>query len=172
MIDIVRSSKFLLPTLIIASIYTILITYLMNSRLVFNTVIGVFPLGYKFKLLFALLGGMWTAMSGSGFIILITTAFLTGANWTLVIQKVAALRSSGSVHLVVSSSSLLGIVSSGCAACSLPIISLLGLSGSLIYLPLRGQELSYISVVLLAISFYFLLRNIDKEKYCKINPKR
>lgn len=172
MIDILRSSKFLLPTLLITSIYTILIIYLMNSRLVLNTVTGVFPLEYKFKLLFALLNGMWTAMSGSGLIILITTAFLTGANWTLVIQKVAALRSFGSVHLVVSGSSLLGIVGSGCAACSLPIISLLGLSGSLIYLPLRGQELSYISVVLLAISFYFLLRSIDKEKYCQINPKR
>lgn len=172
MIDIIRSSKFLLPTLLIASIYTILITYLMNSRLVFSTVTGVFPLAYKFKLLFALLGGMWTAMSGSGLIILITTAFLTGANWTLVIQKVAVLRSSRSVHLVVSGSSLLGIVGSGCAACSLPIISLLGLSGSFIYLPLRGQELSYIAVVLLAISFSFLLRSIYKEKYCQINPKR
>ncbi len=172
MIDIIRSSKFLIPTLLIASIYTILITYLMNNRLVFNTVTGVFPLEYKLKLLFALLGGMWTAMSGSGLVILIITALLTGANWTLVIQKVAALRSSGSVHLVVGGSSFLGIVGSGCAACGLPILSLLGLSGSIMYLPYRGTELSYISITLLGISFYLLIKSRNQACAVQYVKKR
>ena len=74
------------------------------------------------------------------------------------------------VHIVAGSGSLLGIIGSGCAACGLPIISLLGLTGSIMYLPFHGSELSVISIVLLSLSFYAMIKAITQSKRsCDIN---
>ncbi len=146
--------------------YVIFTVYLMNVRLVVDTLAGQFPLSYKATLLINLLGGMWTAMTGLGLFILIITAILTGINLTLITQRLLALKTGGNLHFVVGGSSLLGIVGSGCAACGLPIISFLGLSGSLIYLPFRGVELSYIAIILLITSIFFMVKRT--ENTCKI----
>jgi len=169
---ILTSSKFLIPTLIIASIYVIFATYLMNIRLVQETIFGSFSVNYKVSLLFALLSGMWTAMSGSALILLLLTAVLTGANLTLLVRQIKVLRSAQNLHLVVGGNTLLGLVGSGCAACGLPVLSFLGLTGSVIYLPFRGTELSYLAVALLLISFYLLLKSVYEKEYCTIPSKK
>lgn len=134
----------------------------MNVRILRNTLGGDYDVTYKLKLLFSLLRGMWTAMSGPGLIVLFLVAFLTGANLTLLFGKVSLLKNNKNLRLVVGGNSLLGIVGSGCAACGLPILSLLGLSGSVMYLPFHGAEISYISLVLLAISFYLLVKKTNQ----------
>lgn len=169
--DFLLKPKFIISTLSIASAYVILVVYLMNAQLVVNTIIGDFPPSYKLNLLIDLLGGMWTAMTGLGLFALVITAILTGANFTLVTQRLSVLRSSGNLHLVVGGSSLLGFIGSGCAACGLPIISLLGLTGSLVYLPFRGVELSYIAIGLLMISIYFVVRSNNQSKVCRISVR-
>lgn len=166
--DIFIKPNFIFPSLILSSIYLITITFLMNGNLVKDTIIGAYSLQYKANLLFALLQGMWTAMSGSGLVILIITALLTGMNLVLLFQRIIFLGSAGKLHLVVGGSSLLGIVGSGCAACGLPILALLGLSGSILYLPFRGTELSIIAVLLLLTSLYFIVKT-NNEIMCKIN---
>lgn len=169
---ILTSSKFIIPTLIIGSIYVVFTTYLMNARLVIEALIGPFSLSYKASLMLALIGGMWTAMSGNGLVLLFATAILTGANLTLLWRQITILRKAENLHFVVGGNTLLGLVGSGCAACGLPVLSILGLSGSIIYLPLRGQELSYLAVVLLSISFYLLLRSVFEKEYCVIPNKK
>ena len=134
----------------------------MNSSLARDTLVGGYGLDYKITVLISLLQGMWTAMSGSGVIMLFLIALLTGANLTLLFSKVRLLKNNKKLRLVVGGNSLLGIVGSGCAACGLPILSLLGLGGSVIYLPYRGAELSYVSLVLLSVSLYFLLKNLNQ----------
>lgn len=166
--NLLYSPKVIIPTLSIASIYVIFVIYLMNGQLVRNTLLGDFPLSYKITLLVNLLGGMWTAMTGIGLFTLILTAVLTGVNLTLITQRISALRNSGNLHIVVGGSSLLGLVGSGCAACGLPLISLFGLTGSLVYLPLRGVELSYLAVILLSVSLYFLIRSKRMIQSCEI----
>ncbi|MEK7186271.1 MAG: hypothetical protein AAB675_02825 [Patescibacteria group bacterium] len=163
---ILTSSSFLIPTIFIASIYILFSTYLMNSRIVLDTLIGSFSFTYKVSLMFALLGGMWTAMSGSGLILLFLSATLTGANLVLLAKQVKILKRAQNLHLVVGGNTLLGLAGSGCAVCSLPILSLLGFSGSIIYLPFRGAEISYLAVILLSISFYLLLRSVFEKEYC------
>lgn len=160
--------KNILFILLIASFYITFVTYLMNTSLVLFTVTGGYPLEYKFKLLLSLLQGMWTAMSGIGLLTLFITAILTGANLTLLFQRIVYLKSAGNLKLIVGGSSILGLVSSGCAACGLPILALLGLSGSIAYLPLRGIELSYISIFLLLGSFYLLVKSSDQMRSCKL----
>lgn len=167
--DLLQKPRFTLAAIFIASVYVISVVYLMNGRLVRETLIGNFPLDYKFNLMVALLAGMWTAMTGAGLFILLTTALLTGINLMLVFQRLALLRSAGNLHLVVGGSSLLGIVGSGCAACGLPVLALLGLSGSVAYLPFRGTELSIIAVIMLSISFYLMVKSNNQAKVCQIN---
>ena len=134
----------------------------MNSSLARDTLVGGYGLDYKITVLISLLQGMWTAMSGSGVIMLFLIALLTGANLTLLFSQVRLLKNNKRLRLVIGGNSLLGIVGSGCAACGLPILSLLGLGGSVIYLPYRGAELSYVSLVLLSVSLYFLLKNLNQ----------
>ena len=133
------SKRFAIPTLVITFLYVILITYSMNVNILRDTLFGDYDFDYKFKLLFSLLQGMWTAMSGWGLTVLFLVALLTGANLTLFINKIRMLKNNKSLKLVVGGNTLLGIVGSGCAACGLPILSLLGLGGSVMYLPFRGQ---------------------------------
>jgi hypothetical protein len=119
----------------------------------------------------ALLQGLGTSMTKFALVLLILTAVLTGINLTLVTLRLSALRSGGKLHIMVGGSSVIAIVTSGCAMCGLPILGLLGLSGSLIYLPFQGTELSVISVILLLITLYFMLMSYPTEQVCKIiNP--
>ncbi len=171
MIDIVFSKKFLISTVCIAIVYTIIVIYMMNFSLVKDAFTGGYSFTYIFSLLFALLKGMWTAMSGMGLLLLLLVSLLTGANLTLLWEKVKTLHKFERLHLVVGGNSLLGIVGSGCAACGLPILSLLGLSGSLMYLPFHGAELSYLSVILLSVSLYLLMQSAVDVKRCALPVK-
>lgn len=160
---------FVIPTLFLAAVYLILVIYLMNLGLVRDTLFGEHTINYKLNLLVALLGGMWTAMTGVSLMILIATALLTGANMTLIVKRINTLKSAGKLHLVAGGSSLLGIVGSGCAGCGLPVLSLLGITGSLTFLPYRGTEVSIISMLLLITSLYFLLKS-NNQASCELRP--
>jgi len=143
----------------------------MNSSLAKDTFVGNYEIDYKIKILISLLQGMWTSMSGIGFFLLIVTAVLTGVNLSLLTQRIQSLKEQGKLRFVVGGSSLLGIVGSGCAACGLPILALLGLGGSVAYLPLKGMELSYFSVLLLLVSFYTLTKT-NATQSCSINTNK
>lgn len=169
--DILLSKKVLGSALAIAIVYVVLAVYLMNFSLVKDTVFGSFPLSYKFNLLVALLGGMWTAMTRFSLLLLVLTAVLTGINFTLLILRLSVMRGSGRLHVMVGGSSLLAIVSSGCAVCGLPILALLGLSGSIIYLPFQGAEISVAAVALLLMTLYFMIISYPTEQVCKIINK-
>lgn len=142
---------------------------MMNFELVKDTLLGNHTFEYRVNLLVALLGGMWTAMSGFGLFILVLTAFLTGINLTLLAQRISIIKNSGKLKLTVGGGSALALVGSGCASCGLPVLALLGLSGSIIYLPFRGTELSMVAVGLLAISLYFMLKSNSKKIACTVN---
>ena len=100
--------------------------------------------------------------------LLIITAVLTGLNLSLLLQRVKNLKSQGNLRLIVGGSSIIGVISSGCAACGLPILTFLGLAGSVTFLPLKGMELSYFSVLMLSYSLYLLLKPIP-DNNCIIN---
>jgi len=89
----------------------------------------------------------------------------------LVYLRLKAMRGNGKLNIMVGGSSMLAIVGSGCAACGLPILALLGLSGSLVYLPGHGTELSVIAVLLLLTTFYYMIKSYPTEQVCKLINK-
>lgn len=160
------SKKTIVPTAIISVLYVAATIYLMNVGLVKDTIFGPHSLSYKWSLLIALLAGMWTSMSRISLGLLIVVSILTGANLTLVIQRLRIIRASGKMSFVVGGSSVLGIVGSGCASCGLPMLAFLGLSGAVFYLPFQGLELSVLSIALLSVSLYSLINQGAKEAIC------
>jgi len=162
------SKNIIIPILLIAAMYMAITIYLMNAGLVKDTLFGMHSLSYKWNLLVALLAGVWTAMSRLSLVLLIVASVLTGANLTLVIQRLKTIRASGKMSFMVGGSSLLGIVGSSCASCGLPIVAFLGLSGTIFYLPFRGLELSVLAIILLLISLYALIRRRPKQTVCAV----
>lgn len=139
----------------------------MNSSLAIDTLMGSYGLAYKTQIFLSLIRGMWTSMTLSGLVLLFLMAVLTGVNLTLLFEKIRILKKFDKLQIVVGGNSLLGIVGSGCVACGLPILSFLGLGGSLVYLPYRGVELSSLSLVLLSISLYVLIKG--RNQPCEVN---
>ena len=163
------SKKTIIPTLLIAALYVMITIYLMNAGLVKDALFGAHSLSYKWNLMIALLAGMWTAMSTLSLVLLVVVAILTGANLTLVVQRLQTIRASGKMSFVVGGSSLLGIVGSGCASCGLPILAFLGLSGAVFYLPFRGLELSLLAIMLLSVSLYSLVKQSKRQAVCAVD---
>lgn len=152
-----------------SSLYLLLVTLLMNSGLARDTLTGSYGISYKFQILVSLVHGMWTSMSTYGLMTLFLISVLTSANLTLIIERINILKKFDKLQVVVGGNSLLGIVGSGCVACGLPILSLLGLSGGLVYLPYRGAELAFLSLILLSISLYVLINS--RSQSCEMNYK-
>lgn len=163
------SFKFIATALIIALFYLILSVYLMNWSLVLDTIFGQFPLSYKIELLINLLQGVGSVMSSFNLISLIIISFLTGMNLTLIASRLASLGKSGNLQLMVGGSSFFGLTGSGCIACGLPILTFLGLGGSIAYLPFKGSEISIIAITLLAISIYLIVKSGNLKQTCAIN---
>ena len=156
---ILLQPSFWLLTIFLSGIYLIITIYLTNYRLVGETFFGPYSLDYKSNVLISLIGGLETAVPRLNSIALIVIALLTGANVTLLIKNLLARRRPGA-YCLATGSSIFGSLASICSACSLPILTLLGLGGSFILLPLGGTELSLLVIILLTLSLFFSLRPV------------
>jgi len=103
-------------------------------------------------------------------ILFVITGLLLGINLTLIMQRIKKVKRTSKGQLFAGSSSLVGVFGGGCASCGLPVLSFLGSSGAVLYLPFKGAELPYISIAFLLVSFYFLVK--DNNKACKIDSKK
>lgn len=162
------SRKLIFSTVLIAAAYIVFVTYLRNFALVNETFFSSFPVLAKIELYGSLLLGMTTSMTYLSLFLMLVTAILTGLNIVLVFKRITEIRKMGKLHFVTGGSTILGIIGGGCASCGLPIISLLGLSQSLLFLPFKGAELPYVSIFLLLFSLYFLIKSSSKAEACEI----
>lgn len=167
-----RFLKSVVPkTILVAFLYLLLCTYLRNNNLIDTTFTYSASLFYKLKLFFILFTGLSVTMTKMEFITMLLVAILTGLNFAFIWEKIGTIKKSGKIRLTIGGS-LIGIIGGGCASCGLPILSLLGIGGSALYLPFKGTELPYISIVLLLISLFLLRSNTKKAKMCKIETKK
>lgn len=155
--------KIIAMTLAVAALYVMMTVYLMNASLVQDAIFGDHTLEYTRDILFALLFGMGTAMSGVSIFLLFTIALLTGANVSLLVERIRSACVSKKMQATVGGSSLLGIVGGGCAGCGLPVLALPGISGAMAYLPFQGIELSIVAIILLIVSLFSLMKSRSGE---------
>lgn len=159
--------KSIILILLIAFIYLALASYIMNYRLVLNTIFGEFPLSYKFSILSSLFLGLKTALSGLDFYLLIITSIFFGINLVLIIKTISMISGGGQrVKLLFGGSSILAIASVGCTSCGLSLISVLGAGASLTFIPFEGRLIYLFSISLLVLSIFYMLKKL--QAVCKI----
>jgi len=89
-------------------------------------------------------------------------AVLTGINTSLIVFRKRMTGSLGFRKGASSSacSAFTGAVASGCPVCTMPLLGIFGLGGALALFPLQGLELKIAATAALAISLYFISKNV------------
>ena len=164
--------RLVFSSFLIAVFYLLFVVYIMNFVLINDVLTGGYPLLFKAKLFTALIMGIRTTMTTFNLFLLTVNALLTGIVLSLTFRKIIFLKKMGNVHFVAGGSSVLGIVSGGCVSCGLPLLSLFGVSGALLYLPFKCAELPFISLFLLSFSLFFLIKASREEEYCEVPKKK
>ena len=167
-ISVLARPRVWVPALIIALLYLAVLGFFMSYEVVRQAFTGGFALTEKIDLLLVALFGMWSLMTPLNSVVTILLALLTGLTITLLIARIRRIGSLQKSHLIASSGAVLGMIGSGCAACSLPILSLIGLAGSTAFLPFGGEEILWVALILQIASLYYLLKTELDDGVCAV----
>ncbi len=161
------SAPFIIGSLVIAFLYGLLSLYLVNYRLVIEELGTNAPLWNKLQLLGSLIQGLTTAYTSIDVVLLLLTSLLVGVNVMLIITVVRNLKNTGGITLSVGGGSVAGLVSTGCGACGLTFLSVIGLTSATAVLPFHGKELQLGGVTLLIFSLIYMGRKLTLSRICK-----
>lgn len=170
----IRLELFSLPTIactiLFATLYLFAIDLLLNIRLLTTAFANHFPFSATVSLFFSLFLGSFTSMNAEPITLffIILNALLVGLNILLLGKAVIWLRNQRKVHVSLGGATLFALVTAGCASCGLSLLSVLGLSATLAFLPFHGAELRVIACVFLLVSAFYMLRQLHEAKYCRI----
>lgn len=121
---------------------------------------GDIPLGARAAVLVGLYPFVGTAFTATEGVLLVAVAALFGVNLSMLTyqlreNRVRLREGSGSVAGMA-----LGVLGAGCAACGTAVLasvlSIFGAAGALTVLPFDGLEFSFVALVLLVLSIYWL----------------
>lgn len=152
--------------------YFLIFLYFNNLDLINKTMTGDFSLKNKIRIVYFLITGVSNSFSSINLSFLLIISFLTGLNLSLLMKRFIFMKNLGHMKFVIGSSSILGLVSSGCASCGLPLLAFFGLSSSIGFLPLKGYEFSIITVLLLLLSTFILIKQLNEKPKCKTKLKK
>lgn len=149
-------------------LYVAIAALLINFRLVTETMSGSFPVQYKLSLLLQLILGIFTAFGWLDGIFLILNGLFIGLNIVLITHTIKTLEGMGKVKLSVGGATLIGLVTTGCGACGLTLLSLLGVSTSVTTLPFQGLGMHILSLAVLIFSSWYMIRKLLAAQVCKL----
>ena len=72
----------------------------------------------------------------------------------------------------ITTGAITGLLSSGCSACSVGLLTSLGLVGGLTTLPFKGYEVWGLGILLLGTSIYMSSKSISKCNVCVVKTKK
>lgn len=166
-IRIVFSVKMIVVSLLTSVIYGSSAILLLNYQLVTRTLLGNYSFGYKSTILQTLIVGSFQILPPLESLLLISTSLLVGINFVLAIKTIYLLEHKGKVRLSLGGASVVGLITTGCSSCGFSLLSLLGLSASLSFLPFHGLELHIGAIILLLCSSLYMLYQLHKADVCK-----
>jgi len=128
----------------------------------------------KLDLPISLLGSIVTNFTLLSALYTITIAILFGINVAIFVyflrRRITDVEQSGIATGFFGITS--GVIGMGCAACGsfllTSLLSLVGASGILAFLPLGGGEFGILGVILLSVSIYLTAKKIQNPAVCKI----
>ena len=155
---------YLLVSLVAAG-YLVFSVLILNFRLL----VGVDGLPEKIGVAFSLLFGAGHAWGWWMIFLNLAVGILAGVNIYLIWNRLTSMKISGGVELSVGGGMVLGLASAGCGACGITLLGFLGLA-SVTLLPFRGLEISILSLALLTVSVFWLLRT-GKAAACEVGAR-
>lgn len=159
----------ILIILFISFLYYSLSVLIVNYRLISSFVFGNNLIFYKLSLLKELIIGARSALGDRDFIILIFSSVLVAANTLLLFKTLKELKKErGKLSLTMGGTIILGISVAGSCSCGFSLLSVLGITGALSFLPFDGLGIHIIVIALLIFSFFYSLVNFHKKVACKI----
>lgn len=155
--------------LIISFFYFSFSVLILNYRLISQTFFYQNPIFYKLDIVFQLLKGSYFSLGPFDFALVVFSSLLVGANMLLLLKILRNLKKEkGRLSLTVGGSAVLGIMVAGSCLCGFSTLSLLGVSGALLFLPLKGLEVHLVVVALLVFSFWYSLKTYHQKVVCKV----
>ena len=97
-----------------------------------------------------------TAISSIGAVLLFITAVLFGLNISIIITKIGVMKKQKKLGFIFGAG-VVSLVSAGCAACGLSLLSVVGLGSIVAFLPFHGIEFYIVSIAILLWSLYINL---------------
>lgn len=158
----------LISILGVSSLYILLSVILLNYKFLLATTSSTFQLSAKISIFFSLLQGTWTSINHTDFILMIVNAIFFGINILLIIKTLSVIEHQGKVRLSIGGATIISLVTTGCASCGLSIISILGITASLSFLPFYSMLFHLSATLILIFSTCYMLKKLHDGKYCRV----
>lgn len=145
---ILLTPKTIFISFLFGALFVLFTSIFVNITNVISVTYSPYPVVVKLKLLFFIIFGVFSALSPLDDIFLVVTAILFGLNMGIVLGKLEIMRKQKELGIVFGAG-IVSLVSVGCAACGLSLLSVLGLGSVFAFLPFHGIEFYVISIVVL-----------------------
>lgn len=162
--------KLLLVALVVTFFFLTASLYAINTTIIRDTLFGSYPMHYKTTLLQSIIIGSWVMYTPLEGFLLLTIGVLMGINIALMVKIFSSLSANKGLRVTFGGSSVLAIVSAGCPACGISLLSLFGISFPFL-LPIQGAPLQMIAIVLLVASIAYSLRKLQQPMVCEVPDK-
>jgi len=162
---------------IFLTVFIALFFYALNAMIgswqTFSSLSSSYGILGTTKLFFVLVGGFGNTIKFHSYVSLILVSILFGLLFSLISYKTTRIKKTSSkVGVIASFGVFIGILAPGCAACSIGLLSLLGVSSAfLTFLPFEGLELSILSIGLLSFAVFKISEKIHVGEVCEVRLK-
>lgn len=166
--NVLKHPAYAILAIVTASLMIVVSTYMLNLPLIASTITASWTWTAKVALLLNLLGGAITNNTVPALALLLLTSLLAGINMTLAVyhwrkQRTATLAQNSATTAGIGT----GVLAAGCSSCGISILAMLGLAGTIALLPLKGLEISILSIVILLITMLWLAKTIEQQ-HCSL----
>ncbi len=156
----------------IAMLFFMLNMLLPNLKTLVSAV-NTMPSGEALKFTIALIQGGLNSITTTSFYTLLIIATLLGMVVSLLTYKIKKTRMfSMQGGKATTMGTILGLAAPGCASCGIGLLSAVGLTSVIAYLPFKGIEIGFLSIALLLTSTGSLATRIADGESCQIKTAK
>lgn len=165
--------RYMVLTIVVAFIFFVLNGIILNVNNLSSISSGLDFLG-SIKIFSTILLGFGSRVAVHTFISTILISLLIGVLFSLITYKIRSTHAkSSNWGILPSVGTFVAAFAPGCAACGIGLVAVLGLSGAAInFLPLKGFEISLISLLILSIAIFKISGNLARPPACKVDLKK
>ncbi|MBI2049445.1 hypothetical protein HYT32_00820 [Candidatus Roizmanbacteria bacterium] len=146
----------------VLSIFLFVLYFILNNFSVFTSIVAVSSdPAILWKVFVNQVEMVWEIAGPINVLAVALVSFLAGINLSLVVLRTRATKVFvGRTNVFGFFGIFGGAFGAACSACNTALIGLLGVSGGLAIFPLRGLEFSFLALLLLILSLYYISKSM------------